>query len=500
MPYRTRLRLTILSGIVATLVGCVAVQPAPPTPTHHPEVATATTTATPQVATHLPTNTPAPTSTSVPTPTMTPTVPLSTEGPWLISSASPKDNWLVSHLFAVNPDGTGPVQLSNSDEFVHLFAVSSLIDVTGQAHIAYIASSSLGAGELTLSLLTLPGGQKEVITLTSPETTYTDQDPNDEDSNYDTVTAIFHAITLEDSLQWSPDGQWLAFVGAMDGISTDVYSYELATGRVRRLSSESDNAFQLLWSPDSRWILYTAKGLWGHCGGLYEPVSGVWASRPDGAQVIQLEGAKATKFLGWVTEDTVAAYRGGGYLSERGLRTVNITSGAIDQLGPSCFGDVVYSNEHRIFLVSVTEFDVIFCDLPPEWVPGLYLVSDVSNRRVADQPTFGTANKLPIIDPKTEEAVEVPVWSYSLQWASEWDAFVVNGPRGRPEYLILPDGQIVEEIPASDPNPSVAISEDGLFRAWWSAGGLYTASAPDYLPHPVPDTDVLSGNNLTWTP
>ncbi len=474
MLYSARLRLTILSGMVVILVGCVAVRPAPPTPTHHLEAATVTTTATPQTATQFPTNTPAPTSTSVPTPTMTPTVPLSTEGPWLVFAAR---NSSPRYLWAVNADGTGLTRLNN--DYTRLFAVSSSRTAAGEVHVAYVTSDGARPTDLELSIVTLPGGQIENVTpLTSSETAYTDQDPNDEDSNYWVVNGIASAISWEGSLQWSPDGKWLAFVGAMDGLSADVYSYDLTTGIVRRLSSESDNAFQLLWSPDSRWILHTAKGIWGHSGGFYEPVSGVWAASPDGEQVIKLEGARATKFIGWIAVDTVVAYSGGAYGFEYGLRAINVTTGTVTELEPRCFLNIAYSLQHNVYLVSIGEYSVEACHLAPDWGVGVYLVSENSIRHISDDPFGGS----------------------DLRWDPYADMFLIRPYGGAPVMGITLQGEFVTDLPDALPGPSVAISEDGLFRAWWSVGGLYTASAPDYLPHPVPDTDVLSGNNLTWTP
>lgn len=55
---------------------------------------------------------------------------------------------------------------------------------------------------------------------------------------------------------WSPDGQRLAFVAALDGPSGDVYAADVATWQVTRLSDEPTHVIHLTWSPDSRWVLH----------------------------------------------------------------------------------------------------------------------------------------------------------------------------------------------------------------------------------------------------
>jgi hypothetical protein len=66
-------------------------------------------------------------------------------------------------------------------------------------------------------------------------------------------------LPINDSLRilsWSPDGRYLAFVAMIDGISTDVYLYDLDTGAIQRKDTEYLNLGYISWSPDGQWILY----------------------------------------------------------------------------------------------------------------------------------------------------------------------------------------------------------------------------------------------------
>ncbi len=58
------------------------------------------------------------------------------------------------------------------------------------------------------------------------------------------------------NFRWSPEGDRLAFIGAIDGPSADVYLLQVADGAVTRVSDEPTHAFRLAWSPDGRWILH----------------------------------------------------------------------------------------------------------------------------------------------------------------------------------------------------------------------------------------------------
>lgn len=407
------------------------------------------------------------------TATTLPEAPLSEEGPWLLFVADPEQDPPADYLWAINPDGTGLTQLSSQP--THCFEVSDVLGPNGEITVAYLTLDRDTLSNPQLSILKMPGGETEVtIDLTSPETAYTGQKFDTEEFN--TVAIIVHAIKTDNSFKWSPDGKWLAFVGAIDGPSADVYSYELATGAIRQLTDGKDHAFQLLWSPDSAWILHTAKAVWGTSGGFYEPVTGVWAASPGGEQVIKLDGNRATYFIGWISPDTVVAYSGGamGFLYD--FRTINIASGIVEELKPVCFNELAYSLEHNIYLVYVNPYSVEACQLTNPWSEGLFLVAEGDIQQISD-----ISYQLGDI----------------LLWSSEADMFLLGSSTG-----ITPEGEIITELTDSMLDPSTVISADGTLRAWWASGHLYAASAPDYEPYPVltnePQLESQPIYNFEW--
>jgi TolB protein len=61
-----------------------------------------------------------------------------------------------------------------------------------------------------------------------------------------------------DSAAWSPDGLTIAYVKGLPGAKFDIYSIEVLTGIERRLTWNQGNSENPVWSPDSRFIVFTS--------------------------------------------------------------------------------------------------------------------------------------------------------------------------------------------------------------------------------------------------
>lgn len=417
---------TILLALFV-LAGCVAedITKSPsvaPSSQPHVALSTAVLAGSPTLTSTLPptTSTPPPTSTTTSTPYPTSSVPLSKEGPWFIFTAATEENG-IPFLWALNPDGSGPFLLV--DEWVTQFDVRPVRNPDGSVLIAYMTQLGRRPENLTLKTLTLPGKETKMITpLTSETTTYSDQDPNDDESNYWTVIDIALAIGYPDSMIWSPDGEWLAFVAALDGPTADVYSYEAETGTVRHLTIEPDHAYQLLWTPDSRYILHTERPFFEGSGGRYEDTTGIWMAAPDGSEVTQLEGSGAADFIGWEDPTTLVVYSGSGMGFEHNLRQINIRTGEKTDIGPSCFASLAYTPKYDVFLVAMSEFVLDACASvgEPYTQEGLYLITPYGSQYVTDR-----------------------IYPY-LYWSD--NVFVAENSRGK-QVFISPTGSIFETKP-----------------------------------------------------
>lgn len=97
---------------------------------------------------------------------------------------------------------------------------------------------------------------------------------------------------------WSPVGTHLAFVGALDGPSGDVYVVAVDGWQVRRVSDEPTHAFRLAWSPDGQWILHEGSHVCYRAAGAAAAES-TDASSVDGAIRYQVwDGSNTGSWLG----------------------------------------------------------------------------------------------------------------------------------------------------------------------------------------------------------
>jgi Tol biopolymer transport system component len=58
------------------------------------------------------------------------------------------------------------------------------------------------------------------------------------------------------SLDWSPDGKLLAFAAQIDGPTSDVYTFNVNSGIIRRMTSGLTQVQYVYWSPNGEWIAH----------------------------------------------------------------------------------------------------------------------------------------------------------------------------------------------------------------------------------------------------
>ena len=246
--------------ITALIFGCGAPTTPSPSPVENP-------TPSPR-----PSLTPLPTATQQPTvPPPTPTPPLGTEGPYFAYFRE-VPGWYAFQFVLMDADGRGRKVIDLPDEIVDSFSkvyrlsarhVSPngkwLAFYTGYAGEFY-GGSTQSTFDLTLILLNLDTGETHVITpLLSKD--YPNNFANAINEINDSLvrpeglqTAFLAGITQ--ALAWSPDGRYLAFAGQMEGLSSDLYLYDMTTKDIQRLSNENEELQWVNWSPDGKWILH----------------------------------------------------------------------------------------------------------------------------------------------------------------------------------------------------------------------------------------------------
>jgi WD40 repeat protein len=193
---------------------------------------------------------------------------LSTNPPWLYFPDS-----TIGALRVLSCDGSEFMALTNlPPPFSEMHASSDGV------HVAYVTCSlctSVISNDNPDSLLNdnfliiFNMVEEEVenkITLTSPVSSYDSID-------YSELMDISLAVG---SFSWSPDGKTLAFTASIDGVSSDLYVYDVEEKAISRLTWGPGQAYSPAWSPDGRWIVHQeVRQLTSALGAR---VDAVWAS------------------------------------------------------------------------------------------------------------------------------------------------------------------------------------------------------------------------------
>jgi hypothetical protein len=272
-------------------------------------------------------------------------------------------------LWMGRPDGSLSAMLVSGRVIVR-GPLSGAISPSGGL-IAYLTASDPAGGQfspshLTLNVLSPSGrGPSAAIPLTSPETKLQEDLPED----------IQNAILGQPSFAWSPEGERLAFIGAGQGPSADLYEYWPESGEVVRLTENPDQDYRPLWSPDGAWIVHATAGPYGGNG---NGVTGFYAARADGAGAITLY--EITRYSadelvdGWLDGHTLVAHSQRHPCGPSDLRLVDLAAQKADLVFDGCLGAAAAGGGSVLFAQSL---DAAGFDENPR--PGVYILT-VSDR------------------------------------------------------------------------------------------------------------------------
>ena len=413
----------LLIFYVLAATACGDETPPPPTNTpvftqSLPELWTATPTITPTVtATSTPTPTPTPTITPLPTQTAfpSPEAPLAEDGPWLIGTTG-------QEYVAMNPDGTGLTALPyrtgvwNADGWLASRVMLNL-------NSPYDAS---------IEIIHLPALEPiKSIALFSPE--LADEIRQNSAWNIDDARDVHQAVLTDlPTMIWSPDGRYLAFVGAIDGPSADLYAYDTVRDRVIRLTKGENHPVIMDWSPNNRSIVHMeAINFRTGAGGAATSfgVIAVWSAQSSGSSARELYQVDDGRQLlqGWrsSSEFLVRSNLEGSQPSR--LRVVNTTSARVTDL---------YQQTVPKLDVNPRTGALVFLGEPVQNSSAVFIVPA---RSVTPIQIEGVPWQLPS----------------QVAWSNESGVFYVAFPRG--VLAINPSGEIVDQfddecIPLASPN------------------------------------------------
>jgi Tol biopolymer transport system component len=370
--------------------GAPASPPQPEVASSTPAVPTLTSTP-PLTATEKP-----PTSTPAPkpeTPTLTPEPGLQTNGPYL--AYFQQDEHGIRRLVLMDADGAGKKVIELPKAIGESFAIVKPPDPdirwispdgrwlafrTGTAGNS-VDVPAQGVSDLTLNLLNLQTGEQQVIT-----PLLSDDYPNNFaeaagklNDPYITAQSLYDAFMngITAALDWSPDGRYLAFAGQMDGLSSDLYVYDVETKTIRRLSSGDKELQWIEWSPNGKWIMHGSTYFVG-AGMTFD----IYAATIDSTSApyistnIQYDGIDR-----WLNSHQYFENDGENGPGEYGLRLVDVETGGIKKVWNGSFYS--YAVEKRglwvAVLASSPDASPVSADgsfnFDFDFVPAIYLIN-----------------------------------------------------------------------------------------------------------------------------
>jgi hypothetical protein len=365
-----------------------------------------------------PTLTASPTGTPSPTATATPVV-LAPAGPYVLFEGE-------GGVWLANPDGSALTRIS--DEGLGGADAHAALSPDGRS-LAYISWADSGP---ILKLLSLPGG--EVKTIAQLLTiTYEEQI----DTSFGSKAFIYMALERYANLAWSPDGRLLAFIGAMDGPSADLYTYDMGTGEIRQLTSGASQAIAPSWSSDGSYILHFGVSWVPPFGGAivgYNHMDGTWAVRVEDGTVFSLPKVESHyNLIGWSDATHYLAFDSPLECAAQSIRSVDVTSGQSSTLFRGCIQYQVQQSQAGTVMFSGT-------DSCPSCQPGVGVF---------------------LLQPGMDEPVRVAQeTAYEFSWLPEDGVFYAY-----PVGLFSEDGREISRQPVQDHSRLPAVSRAG-FVAW----------------------------------
>jgi len=402
--------------------------------------------------------------TPVPSPTLAPLIPTDTPAPTGLNATGPYILFKgQAGIWITNPDGSFPTQVSD----VQVQGDRDLRHAISPAgdRMALVVQNDAG---LDLVLVTIPGGEVDTI---AHLISITRQEENSEPISEKEAATM--AIRDYDSVAWQPgSGRLLAFTGAINGTTADLYSYDTQTGAITQLTSGPSQAVQPNWSPDGQYILSYGVSWVPPFGGGIGPANqfdGIWSVHVSDGKVNSLPKPKGIlpNFVAWQDDSHYITYDSDEACDSKNLRSVDVATGESTPIMDFSFdGYIARSPQNGAILFSSAP------GCPSSLGEGTFLLLP------------GQTTPVKLLDKRT----------WDIEWLPESKLFFAY-----PEALLSSDGNTRYAPPVYDSSFDPAVSMQG-YQAW----EVYQNQvAHIFVKIPGGDwLDVLNGpvHQLIWDP
>ena len=211
----------------------------------------------------------------------------------------------------MNRDGSGFTQLDvppPTTDWHKLYGMDrQVFEASSRGEITYISGDTSDDPPnpdpfFEMILVELPSGEiVERIPLIEPEWNEKSLPAGVEDrAAY--LEQVKTSISMAGSYTWSPDGRYLAYLGATHGPSADVYIYDTVSNDSRVMTSGAGQAAALSFSPDGTRLFHLALNDFGD--GPFWDVIGSWTIDPAAIELDPVLEEDRMLFVDrWLSED-----------------------------------------------------------------------------------------------------------------------------------------------------------------------------------------------------
>jgi WD40 repeat protein len=311
-----------------------------------------------------------PVNTAVPAltlpPSVTPFPSLVGEGPYLIL----RQNYDSDTLVIYAKDGSGRKMLQLPPGGHTKYSLKNVISPDGKWLAFHTGTVNIGGEEddlpVVLNLLNMEDGSIKPIAEVAVEGYYTKL--ADVAMELKLIDPDFYApidgndwvlrSTISDfqrgiySVAWSPDSGRVAFAAQIDGISSDVYVYDMNSGAIQRLNDDVKNVGSILWSADGRYIVLNNSASGAIYGGHSLHVVTVDAQTTRNPK--ELWSGTFGGIVGWLSDELILVTGGTDTAGSGTLETINVKTGQSNTVWLGLYGEVAVDNENQVIALTTS--------------------------------------------------------------------------------------------------------------------------------------------------